>query len=94
MMSRLSLFVLSLVALLNGRAWCAEPLTLLPSEFVLSGSEARQRLLVQAMAGTQVVGQAVGFRRRDRNGGSIHPQGPRDLPSSQLRRSARLADKA
>ena len=57
MIRRLSLFVLSMVAFLSGRAWGAEPLTLLPSEFVLSGSEARQRLLVQATAGTQVVGQ-------------------------------------
>ena len=55
----LSLLVLSMVALLNGRAWGAEPLTLLPSEFVLSGSEARQRLLVQATAGTQIVGQVT-----------------------------------
>ena len=59
MIRRLSLLVLSLVALLNGQAWCAEPLTLLPSEFVLSGPEARQRLLVQATVGTQVVGQVT-----------------------------------
>ena len=59
MIRRLSLLVLSMVALLNGRVWGAEPLTLLPSEFVLSGSEARQRLLVQATAGTQVVGQVT-----------------------------------
>ncbi len=59
MIRRLSLLVFSMIALLNGRAWCAEPLTLLPSEFVLSGSEARQRLLVQATAGTQIVGQVT-----------------------------------
>ena len=58
MIRRLSLLVLSMVALLNGRVWGAEPLTLLPSEFVLSGSEARQRLLVQATAGRRWLGKS------------------------------------
>ncbi|MFM9960980.1 MAG: DUF1549 domain-containing protein [Planctomycetaceae bacterium] len=59
MMSRLSPLVLSLVVLLNGPARSAEPPTLLPSQFVLTGSEARQRLLVQATSGTQVIGQVT-----------------------------------
>jgi hypothetical protein len=50
---------MSLVMLLNGRAWGADSLTLLPSQVVLTGSEARQRLLVQATAGAQVIGQVT-----------------------------------
>lgn len=37
----------------------AESLTLLPSEIVLAGPEARQRVLVQATAGSQIVGQVT-----------------------------------
>jgi hypothetical protein len=59
MIRRLSPLILSIVTLFSGRIWSAEPLTLLPPEFVLSGSEARQRLLVQATAGTQVIGQVT-----------------------------------
>ncbi|HLQ43525.1 MAG TPA: DUF1549 domain-containing protein, partial [Planctomycetaceae bacterium] len=51
---------LSLVMLLaNGLAFAADSLTLLPSEIVLTGKEARQRVLVQTMAGTQVIGQVT-----------------------------------
>lgn len=59
MIRRWSLLVMSLVMLLNGRAWGADSLTLLPSQVVLTGSEARQRLLVQATAGAQVIGQVT-----------------------------------
>ena len=59
MRCRLSLFVLSLFALLNESVWCSEPVTLLPSEFVLTGSQARQRLLVQRMSGTKVIEQVT-----------------------------------
>lgn len=65
---RLSLLVLSLVGLLNEWAWCSEPVTLLPSDFVLTGSQARQRLLVQRMSGTKVVEQVtsgLGFNSSD-----------------------------
>ena len=59
MRCRLCLLALSLVALLNELAWCSEPVALLPSECVLTGSQARQRLLVQRMSGTKVVEQVT-----------------------------------
>jgi len=51
---------LSLVTLLaNGLAFAADLLTLLPSEIVLTGKEARQRVLVEEVAGSQVIGQVT-----------------------------------
>lgn len=51
----LSLMVVSATA----NSLAAESLTLLPSEIVLTGPEARQRVLVQATTGSQIVGQVA-----------------------------------
>ncbi len=71
MIRRVLPLALALVMLLaNGLAFAADSLTLLPSEVVLLGKEARQRVLVQATSGPQVVGQVasgVVFESSDAN---------------------------
>ncbi len=53
------LSLMTVSAMPHAFAAAAETLTLLPSEIVLTGPEARQRVLVQTTFGTQIVGQVT-----------------------------------
>jgi hypothetical protein len=51
--------VLSWLMVSATSSFAAESLTLLPAEIVLTGPEARQRVLVQVTAGSQIIGQVT-----------------------------------